>query len=333
MAPMSQWAGIESDAAVARRPPAPSPATGQGSGNGAAGNGATGNGSGRPRPRLKRAERLITGSIDGAVHVLQRRGRHVLVGSALLMIPMTALTLWLSVLAYDDFDRFDSLFGDRGWIGAEAGGAFFALAVQSLTAHLVGAYCAAYQVKYQLGGDPGIREPMVATLRRVPLLLITWALTHWWALLVALGVINAELADLAGVAFFLIPLLTMLSALVVLVVPVMMGERVGVRAIPRGIALARRRFGPVMGFVLANGLIGGFLVTFIALLPAAAEGTGLLTFGSVRWLVQGVAAQVAALVVVPFTALAAAEMYLQVRVHAEGLDIVLAADRAFGSPG
>lgn len=327
MAPMSQWAGIESDAAAARRPPAPAPAVDARGGNGAAANG---NGSVRPRPRLKRAERLITGSIDGAAHVLQRRGRHLLVGSALLMIPMTALTLWLSVLAYDDFDRFDSLFGDRGWIGAEMGGTFFAIAVQSLTAHLVGAYCAAYLMRYELGGEPGIREPMMATLRRVPLLLITWLLTHWWTLLLLLAIINAELSDLAGLAFLVVPLLAFGSAAVLFVVPVMMGERVGLSAIGRGIKLARRRFGAAFGFVLANGLLGGFLVVFIGLLPAAAESTGLLTFGSIRWLVQGVAGQVASLVVVPFTALAAAEMYLQVRVHAEGLDIVLAADRAFG---
>jgi hypothetical protein len=48
------------------------------------------------------------------------------------------------------------------------------------------------------------------------------------------------------------------------------------------------------------------------------------------WLLQGVTSQLALLVVVPFTAIATAQLYLQFRVHAEGLDIVIAADRAFG---
>jgi len=38
----------------------------------------------------------------------------------------------------------------------------------------------------------------------------------------------------------------------------------------------------------------------------------------------------ALLIVIPFIAMATAQLYLQIRVHAEGLDIMVAADRAFG---
>ncbi|MEQ1702187.1 MAG: hypothetical protein ABMA25_18905 [Ilumatobacteraceae bacterium] len=312
---MSQWAGIESGAPTAAPAAAraPQPVAAR-----------------RPVPRLRRTERLIIGSIDGAAHILQRRARDVLVGSALFMVPMVAVNLLLSVVAFDQFDAIDGVFGERGYLGVETGFSLLAVLSQSFTAHLIGAYTAAYLVKFQMGGEPTIRSSAGAVLRRLPLLLITWVVTHCWVPLLALWVFSVERTTLFGVAWFLPFLVALLSAAALLVAPVVMSERLGLRSLGRAWRLARTRFGAAYGFVWACFLVGLLMFLFIAFLPPLAETTGLITFGSYTWLLQGVASQIAGLIVMPFTAIATAQLYLQVRVHAEGLDITMAADRAFG---
>ena len=281
-------------------------------------------------PRIRRTERLIVGSIDGAAHLLQRQARTVLLGSAILMVPLVAVGVLLAVLAFDRFDAVDGLLGDRGYIGAESGFAFLALALQSFTAHLIGAYAAVFVVRYQMGGSPRMGECIRAVLRRLPLLVATWLVTHWWALLFDLWLITSDRSSLAVLGWVLPLAASLLSTCVLLVTPVIMGEKLGFRAIPRAWRLVRTRLGAAFGFVWACGVLAVMLFAFIAFLPQLAEGTGLITFGSYAWLVQGITSQLALLIVIPFTAMATAQLYLQIRIHAEGLDIVLAADRAFG---
>lgn len=279
---------------------------------------------------MRRTERLIIGSIDGAAHVLQREARGVLLGTALFMVPVVAVGLMLSIVAYRDFERFDGLLNDRGYIGVEVGLVFVAVALQSFTAHVVGAYAVVYLVRHQLGGEPRIRRAAFVVVRRLPLLVVTWALTHWWLVLVDLAMLNADPVTVAGLSWMVVPVAAFASTCFLFVVPVMMAEHLGLGSIRRGWQLVRPRLGAAWGFVVACSVLGTVLLVFITYLPAAAEGTGLVTFGRFEWLVQGVMAQIALLVVVPFSALATAQFYLQMRVHTEGLDIVIAADRAFG---
>ena len=262
--------------------------------------------------------------------MLQRKARTVLVGSALLMVPMVAVGVLLAVLAFNRFDAVDGVLGDRGYIGAESGFVFLAAALQSFTAHLIGAYAAVFLVRYQMGGSPGIAECVRAVVRRLPLLIATWLVTHWWALLFDLWLINSDRSTLAALVWFLPLVASLLSTCVLLVTPVMMGEKLGFAAIPRAWRLVRTRFGAAFGFVWACGVLAVMLFAFIAFLPPLAQGTGLITFGSYGWLVQGITSQLALLIVIPFTAMATAQLYLQIRVHAEGLDISIAADGAFG---
>lgn len=282
-------------------------------------------------PRLRRTERLVVGSIDGAAHILQRRARDVLLGSALFLVPMVALNLLLAVLAFNEFDTVDGLFGDRGYLGVESGFSLLAIALQSFSAHLIGAYTAAYLVRFQMGGSPRISECALSVLRKLPLLVVTWVLTHWWAVLIAWGVVSADAATLVGLIWILPFVASAASAGVLLVTPVLMTERLGVRSIGRAWRLVRTRLGAAYGFVWACGVLSVLLAFFIAFLPNLAESTGLVTFGSYTWLVQGITSQLALLIVIPFTAIATAQLYLQIRVHAEGLDIAIAADRAFGT--
>lgn len=272
----------------------------------------------------------MVGSIDGAAHILQRRARDVLLGSALFLVPMVALNLLLAVLAFNEFDTVDGLLGDRGYLGVESGFSLLAIALQSFSAHLIGAYTAAYLVRYQMGGTPRIVDCVVSVVRKLPLLVVTWVLTHWWAVLIAWGVVSADASTLAGLVWILPFGVAAASAAVLLVTPVLMTERLGVRSIGRAWRLVRTRFGAAYGFVWACGVLSVLLAFFIAFLPTLAESTGLVTFGSYTWLVQGITSQLALLIVIPFTAIATAQLYLQIRVHAEGLDIAIAADRAFG---
>ena len=316
MAAVSQWAEIESDAGHGRIAVSP----------------AAGPTSGVRHPaqlRLKRTDRIIVGSIDAGAHVLQRRARHVLLGSAAFMVPMAAVQLALSLFALSRFQQFEGLLGDRGYLGAERGASLVAVLVESLTAHLVGAYAAAYLVAYQLGGDPHLWPTLRRVLRRLPLLCGTWAVSHAWLGLAAIVYLNGSLDLVTVLAILLSPGVAALAALTLFVAPVVVSEH-GRGSIGRAVRLARGRFGSAYGYVRANGLVGLMLLVCITWLPRLVETTGLVTFGSYRWLFEGVAAQLALLVVVPFSAVATAQLYLQVRIQTEGLDIVLAADRVFG---
>lgn len=280
-------------------------------------------------PRLRRADRLVIGSFDGAAHVFQRRARSVILGAAVVMVPMVALNLALSVAAFRDFDSFDSLFRDTGYVGVESGSVFFTIVVQSFTAHLLGALLATYLVAHQMGGEPRLRSSLAAMVRALPMLFVTWFLPHCWVMLLALGAVNEPSGFAAG-AVLLVPLVWLFTAPFVLVAPVLMIERRGLRSLARSWRLTRQRFGAVLGFMMLCTLLGGALFLFIAELPLLLQATGLVTFGSFGYLVQGVTTQLALLVVLPLVAMATAQLYLQVRVHAEGLDLTMAADRAFG---
>lgn len=283
----------------------------------------------RTTSRLRRSDHLVVGTIDVAAHIFQRRARHIVLGSAVLMVPMVALHLLLTVLAFDSYQDFDSFLGDRGYVGVETGLVMLGVAVQSLSAHLIGAYTATYLVAYQMGGDPRVSVCLRRVLRKVPLLTLTWALTHWPTLLAMWWFVTIAPAEALALLWFMVPLLAIVSAMSLVVAPVVMIEQCGIRSIGRAWRLGRNRFGATFGFVLACGVLGGMMAAFIAFLPDLAQATGFVTFGSLSWLVQGVTTQLAVLIVLPFVAIATSQMYLQLRVQAEGLDIAIAADRVF----
>lgn len=313
--PVSHWAGIETGNDTGAEPRVAPPVR-----------------TARVVPRLRRSDRIIVGAIDGGAHVLQRRARELLLGSAVLMVPMVVLYVVLSVVAYRQFDRLQGLVGERSYIGVERGPVMVAVAVQSLTAHLVGAYAALYVVRYQMGGEPRMRSVLAAVLRRSPVLAATWLLTRGVPLLlVALVYLNTDSGSVAGLAVLFSPFIALVVSWTLCLAPVVMCEPDGVSPFSRARRLAGARSGAVYAFVWGSTLMSAALFTGISALPALARSTKLVTFGSLGWLADGVAAQLALLVVLPFSAVATAQMYLQLRVHAEGLDISLAADRAFGA--
>jgi len=312
---VNRWAGIEGGHAAAAAPRLDLPGV-----------------RARPVPRLRRTERLAVGSVDGGAHVLQRRGRDLLVGSSLLMLPMVGVYLLLAFVAYGEFDRFESLVGDRGYLGVQKGLSLLAIVVESLTAHVVGAYVALYLVRYQMGGEPRMGQVLKVVATRSHTLVATWLLVRGVPLLpIGLIHLNSTNESMVGLTLLFSPLVALVIAWTLFVSPVVMCEGLQVGAIRRARRLASTRSGQVYGFVWASTFMAGVLFVCIAALPDLAESTGLVTFGPYGWLIQGLAVPMALIVVMPFSAAITAQLYLQTRVQAEGLDIVLAADRAFGA--
>jgi hypothetical protein len=113
--------------------------------------------------------------------------------------------------------------------------------------------------------------------------------------------------------------------------PTIVAERAGpLRGLRRGWRLVRMRFGAGRRFVVVSAVLGAALRVAITSLPQLAEQSGFITFGASTWLVEGLAGQLAPLVVVPWIALATANLYLQVRMDAEGMDLIVESERVFG---
>jgi hypothetical protein len=319
MGGMTQWADIEAAPVAATRRSAPTPA-------------------GRRRT-LRRHSRLVLGSIDHAGYVLSRRGRVMLVGSAVFLIPVVAVNLVTSVLVFDRFDSFDGavvslpeLFGSiESATGVETLLSYLGLLTTSLSAALVGGYAASVLLQHRFGDDVTMPAALWATLRRSPALIAAWLISHGWMLLGAWLMVRVSGASWAPLLVVLVPAVGLAVAAMLLVSPVIMVEHLGpLRAVRRAWKLGRSRFGATLGFVCAATVVGGGLRLGLTWLPRLASTTGLVTFGPYGWLIEGIAGQVAQLVTVPLVALATAEFYLQVRVQAEGMDIMIAADDAFG---
>ncbi len=273
-------------------------------------------------------------ALDGGGDVFQRRGRDVMVGAVILIAPMVALNLWLTVLAFDRLeDSGPSLpgFGDDAATGIEEVVLLLAVVFAGYTAAVVGCFAATILIADRFGRTVGLRGALWSTLRSLPTVTVAWAVSHWWLPLADAFVLGARDDQLVGRLVLTVPVVTVLTIAVLYVVPVIVAERAGpLRSIRRGWTLSRMRFGSALGFVVSSFAIGGLLVLGIGTLPALLEGTGFITFGDFTWLANGIALQLAVIVVLPLIALATAQMYLEVRLDAEGMDLTIDAEAAFG---
>ena len=288
--------------------------------------------------RLRRHGRPILGALDGGGVALRRMAGPAILGTAVFVVPVMAINLLVTRAAFDHFETLDGnvisaaqLFtGIDAATGVETLVTYLSLIATSLSVSLAGAYLALLLVRRSLGQPDDPLRCLRSVLRRLPVLVLGWALAHSWMLLADLIAARASLSDLAPTVTFSAPLVVWLVGLTALVSPVIVSERLGPwRGVRRALQLARARGGAVFGFSCICVLLGGGLRLSIAALPRLIEETGLIGFGSSGWLAEGLAAQIAQLIVVPFIGLSTAALYLQVRMDAEGLDLVLEAERAF----
>jgi len=201
----------------------------------------------------------------------------------------------------------------------------------AFTAAVVGYFAATILIADRFGREVTLRGALWATLRALPTVTVAWMLSHWWLPLADAFLLGARDDELGGRLVLTVPVVTGLTVAVLYVVPVMVAERIGpLAALRRGWRLSRMRFGSALGFVVTAFVIGGLLLLGIGTLPALLEGTGFITFGEFTWLANGIAAQLAVIIVLPLVALATAQMYLEVRLDAEGMDLTIDAEAAFG---
>jgi len=284
--------------------------------------------------RLRRSRNPALAALDGGGEIFQRRIRDVLVGSAAILAPAVALNLWVTALTFDRVDPNRS--GLPRFLTDESGGGvedianLLAIVFVSLTTAIVGHYAAQILLGVRFARPVTLGAALLRTAKKVPAISAAWLLTHWWFVLMALVVTSSDDGDIGGLLFLFSFVAWFSSAATLLVIPTMVGERLGpFAAAVRSWRLFRRRFGTCVIFVLLATFLSSLLLFGIATLVPLLEEFGFLEFGSASGIVQGVMVQMAVLVVVPLVALGTAQVYVEVRVAGEGLDLVVDADEAF----
>jgi hypothetical protein len=282
--------------------------------------------------------RAVVGAADLGGRILQRRARVLVLGSAFFVLPVLVLelvTTWLT------FDRFESLEGAVVSLPELAGGIeaatgvetvlwYLSLVANSLAVALVGGLATVVALDDRAGRPITLVGSLKTTIRRAPILVVAWLVGHSWVILASLIMVNVDGLVLVGLAFVASPILLAVAALMLFVSPVVVAERAGpVTAVRRSIRLSRARWGATTAFVVVSGLVGLWVRFGVTFLPRLAEATGLVTFGSAGWLVEGAAGQIARLLAIPLVAVATAACYIEVRMQVEGTDLTAEAERAF----
>lgn len=289
---------------------------------------------GRPF-RLRRSRGPVLAALDGGGAVFQRRLRDVMIGATAILVPAVALNVWVTILGFDRLDPNDSalpsFLGDDTGSGIEDVAVWLAAVFASFVTAVVGHFAALILLGDRFRTPFTLGRALTRTFRRLPSILVAWALTHWWFPLMALIVVTAQ-PDMVGVWIFLFMFVCWFSAAAtLLVIPAMVGERLGpLAAAKRSWRLARLRYGVCLAFVFLATFLAVLLGIGIGTLVPLLEATGFISLGDATPIVQGVMAQLIVLVVVPLIALATAQVYVEVRVAGEGLDLVIDADAAFG---
>ena len=288
-----------------------------------------------PRFRLRRSRGPVLAALDGGGTVFQRRLRDVMVGATVILVPAVALNVWVTVLGFDRLDPsasgLPSVFRDDTGSGIEDVAVWLALVFASFVTAVVGHFAALVLLGERFRRPASLGRALSRTGRRLPAIFAAWILTHWWFPLMALIVVTAREEDVGALIFVFALLCWFSAAATLLVIPAMVGENLGpLAAAKRSWRLARLRYGVCLVFVLLATFIAILLGLGLGTLVPLLEATGFLALGDATPIVQGVMAQLVVLIVVPLMALSTAQVYVEVRVAGEGLDLAIDADAAFG---
>ena len=283
--------------------------------------------------RLGRSRSSVLAALDEGGTFLQRHGRQVLLGSSILLVPVVALNLWTTTLAFDrgDVSSIAAFGGDGVGTGIEDVAALLAVLCSSLAAALIGFYVSSLYITETFGGRIDARASLRDLGRHSSRIVVAWALGHCWLPFFAMWTLSSRSGQVSGRLTLTLPLAAWFATMTLMTVPVMAAERTtALGALKRSWKLARLRFGPSFGFVIVSTVVGALLLAGLTWLPGLAEQTGFITFGGYAWLAQGVTAQLGVIIVVPLVALATTRFYIEMRMDAEGMDLALHADAAFG---
>lgn len=306
------------------------------------------------RPPVADLHPLTFGEVlDGSFRLLRLNLVPILRLTAAVVVPVQLLA---SYLQRDQLSvgitgvLNDPLLAEAVLRGQSPGGVVGASLVSLLTAGVVvpvlAGALALIGVSTMLGRPVGAAEAATTAWRRAGALIGAWWL-HVLLLAVPalpallLGLLVAGTAAGPGAAAALLLVAAPLGALGVLaampfllpVTPAVVTEGIGpVDAVRRSARLVRRRYWPVLGALLGTSLV--FLIV-AGLLSALPSGLGTGVGGDFAWVLVAAGSVVSQCLVIPLTALAAALIYLDLRMRVEGLDLSLRAQRiaAGGPPG
>lgn len=282
--------------------------------------------------RLRRS--LVLAALDDAGRLLRDRTRVVALGSLALLTPLLIIGTWAGYVAADRVDRNGAILpqfaGEGGFDGFEGRLYAAAAVLGSLSAAVVGAYCAAVLIGDRFGHPVSISWALRRTRRVAGTVVVAWLVTHWWQCLLALWVFAGTADSAIGRGFVALSVGWWASTVTLFVAPLAIAEQTPIRrVIGRAWELARSQFGAALGFVICSAAFGALFTMGLGALPLVVASFGVVPPG------LAIAAQSLATVGVIGAAilsgLATAQLYLGVRLRTEALDIVLDAADAFGT--
>ncbi len=256
---------------------------------------------------------------DEAFDFLRANTRQLLGVAAIFVIPVQLLVAYLSRATYEGNAHLGLLKG--GSTGIQSSNVIsldFAAAITSIGGILS---------FFTLAAVAGPVALMVAAWARGGAVSTSAALRlggkRWLSLIAACALVHV-CEVIGGIAFGLGTLFAMVVFAVA--TPVVVLEGAGpFRAIARSWTLSLRRFGPVLGVVLAMTLTTVLFNDAIGLVPTTLPQFVGFSGG---WLLAGAGQMLAKLVTVPITAAFAALLYIDLRSWTEGMDIVVALSSA-----
>lgn len=256
--------------------------------------------------------RTPTELIDGAFAFLRRHAREVITTSALFVVPFALLVAFLQrdLLGGESFvDAFSSsdpsLFADDSG-GGDALLQFVAFVGPSVGLVFVAAAMATMVAAERAGGVVDGAAAFGRALRAAPALLVSWLLVH--------------LCEAVGAVLLVVPGVLALIGFSV-VAPVVGIERLGpIEAMRRSWRLTARRRWPVLGVIAMSFFVETVVSQGLSLVPSVVAA--LIGF-DVGWIILGIGTAAVGLITTPFVALVAVELYLDLRVRTEALDLEL----------
>lgn len=254
--------------------------------------------------------------VDGAFAALRYRPRVIILSILWIVLPFALLEGWASrgVLGGGSLVSVlnDPTLAQEASEATSPTTTFATYLIDWSRISLIGVATAYLVNSWADGRDPGPREVIGFTVRRLRLWLATFAL--------------AKLAILVGLAAVVVPGVALALAFT-LVSPILAVEGTGpVATLRRAWTMMRQRTLQVLGLYVACAVVGGFVSNALTTIPSIAA----LVIGTdVAWPLVSVASIISASLLAPFNGAAMTLMYHDIRFRSEGLDLIRRADRVF----
>ncbi len=270
-------------------------------------------------PAITLRPMTVADILDGGFAIVKARPRRILGLAAAFVVPTQVVLALLQRDAFEGTGVVEFLSADPTVTNEQVSGgdlaAQYVALVLGIVVPAIALVCVAAAIGHLVGqwvmGRDAPAGEMAGIIRR-----------RWWALLGSFVVV--KLAEAVSVLGCYIGLLFVLPLFVVVAPVIGVEGGGGMDAIRRSVRLVRPRYFPVMGVALLMALVSTLLGLALSALPQA-----IVAWSGDWWPLLAVGGIVSEIVVMPFVAAATVLLYFDLRVRTEGLDIEMAAGRAF----